>query len=64
MGIGTKLAIGILGMSIDMIWYLVVALALTGTGAVDWLRMQGQLIYRITAIALWVFAASVIYSLL
>ncbi len=64
MGIGTKLAIGTLGMSIDMIWYLVVALALTGTGAVDWLRMQGQLIYRITAIALWVFAASVIYSLL
>ena len=64
MGIGTKLAIGILGMSIDMIWYLIVALALTGTGAVDWLRIQGQVIYRITAIALWIFAASVIYAML
>ena len=34
-------------------WYLIVALALTGTGAVDWLRMQGQVIYRVTAIALY-----------
>ena len=64
MGIGTKLAIGILGMSIDMMWYLIVALALTGTGAVEWLRIQGQVIYRITAIALWIFAASVIYAML
>ncbi|MAV43565.1 MAG: hypothetical protein CMA30_03705 [Euryarchaeota archaeon] len=63
MGMGTKLAIGILGMSIDMGWYLIVALALTGTGAVDWLRVRGQLIYRITAVALWLFAASVLYSM-
>ena len=54
MGMGTKLAIGLLGMTIDMGWYLIVALALTGTGAVDWLRAKGQLIYRITAVALWV----------
>ena len=64
MGMGTKLAIGLLGMSIDMGWYLIVALALTGTGAVDWLRVRGQLIYRITAVALWLFAASVLYSML
>ena len=64
MGIGTKLAIGLLGMSIDMGWYLIVALALTGTGAVDWLRTRGQLIYRLTAIALWFFAATVSYSML
>jgi threonine/homoserine/homoserine lactone efflux protein len=64
MGMGTKLAIGILGMSIDMGWYLIVALALTGTGAVDWLRERGQLIYRITAVALWLFAASVLYSMI
>ena len=57
---GTKLAIGMVGMSIDMGWYLIVALALTGTGAVDWLR-RGQLIYHITAVALWLFAASVLY---
>jgi len=64
MGMGTKLAIGLLGMSIDMVWYLIVALALTGTGAVDWLRTRGQLIYRLTAIALWFFAATVSYSML
>ena len=64
MGMGTKLAIGLLGMSIDMVWYLIVALALTGTGAVDWLRTRGQLIYRLTAIALWFFAATVCYSML
>lgn len=63
MGLGTKLVIGILGMSIDMGWYLFVALALTGTGAVDWLRVRGKLIYRITAVALWLFAASVLYSM-
>ena len=60
MGIGHKLAIGLLGMSIDMGWYLIVALALTGAGAVDWLRAKGVLIYRITAVALWLFAASVV----
>ena len=64
MGMGTKLAIGLLGMSIDMGWYLIVALALTGTGAVDWLRIRGKLIYRITAVALWFFAATVSYSML
>ena len=63
MGMGTKLAIGLLGMSIDMGWYLIVALALTGTGAVDWLRAKGVLIYRITAVALWLFAASVMFTL-
>jgi len=63
MGMGTKLAIGLLGMSIDMGWYLIVALALTGTGAVDWLRTRGQLIYRVTAIALWGFAIAVLYSM-
>ena len=64
MGMGTKLAIGLLGMTIDMGWYLIVALALTGTGAVDWLKQRGQLIYRITAIALWVFAASVVLAMM
>ena len=64
MGMGTKLVIGLLGMSIDMGWYLIVALVLTGTGAIDWLRLRGELIYRITAIALWIFAASVLYSMI
>ena len=64
MGMATKLAIGLLGMSIDMGWYLIVALVLTGTGAIDWLRLRGQLIYRITAVALWAFAVTVLYSMI
>ena len=64
MGMGTKFVIGLLGMSIDMGWYVFVALALTGTGAVDWLRVKGVLIYRVTAIALWLFAASVVVTLI
>jgi len=63
MGMATKLAIGLLGMSIDMGWYLIVALVLTGTGAIDWLRLRGQVIYRVTAIALWGFAIAVLYSM-
>lgn len=63
MGMATKLAIGLLGMSIDMGWYLIVALVLTGTGAIDWLRLRGQVIYRVTAIALWGFAITVLYSM-
>jgi threonine/homoserine/homoserine lactone efflux protein len=43
MGMATKLAIGLLGMSIDMGWYLIVALVLTGTGAIDWLRLRGPM---------------------
>ena len=54
MGMGTKLAIGLLGMTIDMGWYLIVALALTGTGAVDWLKQERTANLQITAIALWV----------
>ena len=64
MGIETKLAIGILGMTIDMGWYVIVAVALTGTPALETLRAKGNLVYRITAVALWFFAGSVTLSLL
>ena len=64
MGIGTKLAIGMLGMTIDTLWYLIVALVLTGTPALEYLRQKGEFVYKATALALWFFAASVIYSLI
>ncbi|MBT5843617.1 MAG: LysE family translocator [Euryarchaeota archaeon] len=64
MGIETKLAIGLLGMTIDMGWYVIVAVALTGTPALETLRAKGNLVYRITAVALWFFAGSVTLSLL
>jgi threonine/homoserine/homoserine lactone efflux protein len=64
MGMNTKLAIGGLGMFIDALWYVIVAMLLTGTRAIDLLRVHGGLVYRATAIALWVFALSVSYSLL
>ena len=64
MGIGTKLAIGMLGMTIDTLWYLIVALVLTGTPALEYLRRKGEFVYKATALALWFFAASVVYSLI
>ncbi len=64
MGIGTKLAIGMLGMTIDTLWYLIVALVLTGTPALEYLRQKGEFVYKATALALWFFAASVVYSLI
>lgn len=64
MGMNTKLAIGGLGMFIDAAWYVIVAVLLTGTRALEVLRTHGEIVYRATAIALWVFATSVTYSLL
>jgi threonine/homoserine/homoserine lactone efflux protein len=64
MGLNTKLAIGGLGMFIDTAWYLIVAIALTGTRAVELLRNHGEIVYKATAIALWLFATSVTYGLI
>jgi threonine/homoserine/homoserine lactone efflux protein len=64
MGMETKLAIGLLGMTIDMGWYIIVAVALTGTSALEFLRTKGDIVYKITAVVLWLFAASVTLSLL
>ena len=63
MGFNTKLAIGMLGMTIDTVWYLIVALVLTGTPALEYLRKKGEYVYKFTAVALWFFAGSVVYSL-
>ncbi|MDP6234575.1 MAG: LysE family translocator [Candidatus Poseidoniaceae archaeon] len=64
MGFETKLAIGLLGMAIDTLWYVLVALVLTGTPALEALRNKGDYVYKITAVALWFFAVSVISSLI
>ncbi len=64
MGFETKLAIGLLGMTIDTLWYVLVALVLTGTPALEALRNKGEYVYKITAVALWFFAVSVISSLI
>ena len=64
MGLNTKLAIGGLGMFIDTVWYLIVAIALTGTRVVELLRKHGEIVYKATAIALWLFATSVTYGLI
>ena len=63
MGFETKLAIGVLGMTIDTLWYVLVALVLTGTPILEKLRTNGELVYKATAIALWVFASTVVWSL-
>jgi len=62
MGLATKLSIGFVGMAIDMIWYIIVALLLTGTPLLEWLRTNGKAVNRTTAVVLWIFAVSVIIS--
>ncbi|MBT60732.1 MAG: lysine transporter LysE [Euryarchaeota archaeon] len=64
MGFETKLAIGLLGMVIDMGWYVLVAVVLTGTSVLETLRAKGDIVYKLTAIALWVFAGTVVTGLL
>ena len=63
MTFASKLAVGTLGMAIDATWYVVVALALTGTQMLEKLKEHGQTIHRITAIVLWGFALSVLIGL-
>ena len=63
MGIETKVAIGLLGMTIDMGWYMIVAIVLTGTPVLEKLREKGEIVYKLTAVALWFFAGSVTWSL-
>ena len=62
MGLATKLSIGFVGMAIDMIWYIIVALLLTGTPLLEWLRTNGKAVNRTTAVVLWSFAVTVMIS--
>ena len=57
------ISIGVLGMLIDTAWYLFVALALTGTPALDKLRNNAVIVNRITAAVLWSFAAAVLLAM-
>jgi len=59
----TKAAVGLLGMAIDTLWYLIVALILTGTPWLDRLKQRARTIHRITALVLWGFAISVLVQL-
>ena len=59
-----KIIIGLLGMTIDMGWYMIVAIVLTGTPVLEKLRQNGEVVYKLTAVALWFFAGSVTLSLL
>ena len=63
MTLSTKLVIGFIGMAIDMAWYVLVAVFLTGTPLLEWLRNNGMLVNRTTALVLWGFAISVLGSI-
>ena len=63
MSFETKISVGVLGMLIDTAWYLFVALALTGTPALDKLRNNAVIVNRITAAVLWSFAAAVLLAM-
>ncbi len=63
MSLETKLVIGFVGMAIDMVWYVLVAVFLTGTALLDWLRANGAFVNRITALVLWGFATTVLLGI-
>ena len=63
MNLLSKTAVGLLGMAIDTLWYLLVALVLTGTPWLDRLKHRAALIHRLTALVLWGFALSVLTTL-
>ena len=64
MSLETKLVIGFIGMAIDMAWYVLVAVFLTGTPLLDWLRANGSIVNRLTATVLWAFAATVMFGVI
>ena len=64
MSLETKLIIGFIGMAIDMAWYVLVAVFLTGTPLLDWLRANGSIVNRITALVLWGFASTVMLGVI
>ena len=43
---------------------MIVAIVLTGTPVLEKLRQNGEVVYKLTAVALWFFAGSVTLSLL
>jgi threonine/homoserine/homoserine lactone efflux protein len=63
MNLTSKAAVGLLGMTIDTLWYLVVALVLTGTPWLERLKQRATTLHRITALVLWGFALSVLVQL-
>ena len=63
MEFGSKVAVGLLGMTIDTLWYLTVAVALTGTSTLDKLKENGLFIHRLTAVVLWGFALSIVFRI-
>jgi threonine/homoserine/homoserine lactone efflux protein len=60
MNLMSKAAVGLLGMTIDAVWYMLVALVLTGSTWLDRLKHRAALIHRVTALVLWAFALSVL----
>ena len=64
MSLETKPIIGFIGMAIDMAWYVLVAVFLTGTPLLDWLRANGSIVNRITALVLWGFASTVMLGVI
>ena len=63
MSLASKLAVGGLGMTIDALWYVIVASVLSGTARIDWLKHHAVFLHRLTAVVLWAFGLSVLVGL-
>ena len=51
-------------MAIDMTWYVLVAVFLTGTPLLDWLRSNGSVVNKVTALVVWGFASTVMFGII
>ena len=60
----TKIAIAVLGMTIDGVWYTIVVLFLTQGPILGVLKRNSKIVDRITALVLWGFAALLAYELI
>jgi len=58
----TKFVVGMTGMFIDTLWYLIVAFFFSANTAERLTQRYGTALSRLTAFVLWTFAASVLFS--
>jgi threonine/homoserine/homoserine lactone efflux protein len=63
MNIETKVALGLLGLTIDTVWYLIIAIALSSDVMIERMQAQRQNLNRITGTVMLLMAAWVLLRL-
>jgi threonine/homoserine/homoserine lactone efflux protein len=63
MNIETKVALGLLGLTIDTVWYLIIAIALSSDVMIERMQAQRQNLNRVTGTVMLLMAAWVLLRL-